>query len=68
MIDRSPTLNANCVRHYSVKTDCKGCPITAVCWEGTPGILTHEKVDAHIVRMNAAVERASQGELFAEGA
>lgn len=58
MIESAPELVENCAQFFSVKNDCNGCPITAVCWAGPTGRLTLESIDEHKERMNAAAPEA----------
>jgi len=54
VIEAAAELVENCARFFSVKTDCRGCQITAVCWSGPTGKLTLEAIDEHKARLNAA--------------
>lgn len=57
MIEAAAELVENCARFSSVKTDCRGCQITAVCWSGPTGKLTLEAIDEPNARLNAANAR-----------
>jgi hypothetical protein len=56
MTERSDLLRAHCAKYYSAKTDCSGCRIQAVCWDGPRDHLTLKKLDAHTERMNVAAK------------